>query len=126
AHRSRIAQNQLLDRGLSIAHHLRKTLFGNREDAALGLARIPVIKDAELEAGDVLLDDGVALCGSQVRFELAAAANDRHAGPALAYIRLQYDRKTALIEEFSRSLDPGMGFDRTGNQRVPRDCAACA
>src|SRR5258708_3441022 len=54
-----VAQNQLLQSGLVIAYHLRETLFGDREDAALGRARVSVIEDAELEAGDVFLDDGV-------------------------------------------------------------------
>src|SRR5260221_338738 len=125
AHSSRVAQNQLLESRLAVADHLRESLFGDREDAAPGLARVPVIEDAELEAGDVLLDDGVALRCAQIELELASAADNRHAGPALAYIRLQHDRETARIEEFGRPLDPGVGFDRTGNQRIPRDGAAC-
>src|SRR5439155_27196233 len=111
---SGVAQDQLLESAAAIAGHFRKPLLGDRKNPSRGLSRIPVIEDAELQPGNILLNDRVAFGGVKVSFHLAAAANHGYSGSALAYVRLQHDREVEVVafQELRRFPRPGAAPER--------------
>jgi hypothetical protein len=54
-----VVENQLFQRTAAVAYHERRSFLGHRNDSAVCLPGLTAVKHPELDAGNVLLGDGV-------------------------------------------------------------------
>ena len=80
-----ISQDELCDRAQAISNDRREPLVSDREDLSYRLARIAIIEDAEFQAANVLLNDRVASCHSEIRNYVILLPGDRHTASAILF-----------------------------------------
>ena len=88
-----VAEDQALERPVAISDDERQSLLGDRDDPAACLRRLAAIEHAKLDARHIFLGDRVHSRLAQIGMQLVRRFGDDDAGSALAFIRLQDDRK---------------------------------
>ena len=88
-----VVEDQALERPVAISDDKGQSLLGDRDDPAACLRRLAAIEHAKLDARHIFLGDRVYSRLAQIGMQLVRRFGDDDAGPALAFVRLQDDRK---------------------------------
>ena len=110
-----VAEDQALERPVAISDDERQSLLGDRDDPAVCLRRLAAIEHAKLDARHIFLGDRVHSRLAQIGMQLVRRFGDDDAGSALAFIRLQDDRKRQPL-----ALQPRMNSIALCVRRVTR------